>query len=1181
MTEAKETKEKKVKPARRHRWKRLFFLLTLLLAALFLLINGPVTRGVARWAVREGLKKAEIDGSFHLDGTLIGGFQLTKVDLYSEKAGIRGLSASLLEIDYSLRSLMNKEIELVKARDLYCWIDVSAFESSDEVKEPSESTPEEIVEMVRPYVLPIELDIQNTTIIIDKDEKTLWRAEGMSLTHQQGASEILLYISQFTDIEEKVLVQQSAKLVWQEKSIEFGGFPVTHDVIFSHLEWDFEDAESIDFIADIQLGTSHLNAKMLAYTSLEVKLNEGPLLLTLANEWLPEEHHIQGQVDQLALKIADLKEVRAPSDAEFSLAVSGLKYQKYALDEIRISTEASDSALNLNYFVKDRSTVIDGTLGLKLNDTEKQEWQHFASDVDVALQLKIDQYQDYLDELEIEDPIGGWPKLGLHVSGTTALVAGALQDAHADLGVTDFTWAGLDYQAIDISANWLASEQVAKAAVTLKKDGREDIELAGSYGIESQNYSGQLALQSFVLDDLQPLLEVFEVDYPLAGQLDLSWQGEGNVADVLKSAGSLQLTGSEIFVADEQPTIQAKLDASYGGVKVVKLKELEVVRDKLALTSRGAWADGKLVLETLQLTDDGDTIFAAEMEIPASEEIRDLQGFLEQEDELKLHIQADKLPLAKIYELLPMLPNEPLDGLLDIDITANGQLSDPQIDSKIKLSQVSVDGYDFFDGASLELDLLTADKQVDLKGIWTITNQKPFLVNAKMPFELMKWVDNPDSLLEEEFHVDLDSRDINLNRYAELFPKITEVAGSLTIELEGFGKIKEPKIRGDILLDVDRFAMKKRAVPEFKDIDIRIRFDEDQVEIKPSKMRAAGGAFEFSGLIGIADYKNPEFDITLKADKALVWRDDSVIVRSDGLIQVKGPLSGAEISGEVAIVESLFYKDIEIIPVGIPVSQPESAELPSFTTVDTSEGFGLPEPFDKWTVNMLVRTKDDFLVRGNVAEGNIAANIKVTGSLNDPLPDGFVVLKEGKANLPFSRLEVNESRVTFTHKTKFDPELEIVGRSKVGSYTVEMRVFGRASAPKTLMTSNPPLPESEVLLLLLTGTTSSELEDPAVAKAKAYQFLLDSVRRQASGGKPNFLTRVLNLSEKIDINIGGVDPFTGRKFNSATVDLEDFSLPRPRLFGRSSLADNPWFASFSIDDKNNTRGLILYVIRFK
>jgi hypothetical protein len=294
-----------------------------------------------------------------------------------------------------------------------------------------------------------------------------------------------------------------------------------------------------------------------------------------------------------------------------------------------------------------------------------------------------------------------------------------------------------------------------------------------------------------------------------------------------------------------------------------------------------------------------------------------------------------------------------------------------------------------------------------------------------------------------------------------------------------------------------------------------------------------------------------------------LWRDAAVIVRADADLKIAGSWQTVRISGPIKIVDSMLYKDFEIIPIGKPFTLPQAASLPALDTKISDKVESLPAPFGKWALDLTIKTENSFLVRGNLAHGSIVADVRVGGTLANPLPDGSATIKSLTAALPLSKLTIQSGIVRLTPATGLDPILDIRGTSKVSNYDVNLYVYGAVSAPKILLTSEPPLPENEIMTLLATGTTTSGLGNGSTAQTKAMQLLIEEFRRgRLPMGKR--LLPLLSKLEDVEIAFGDPDPYTGKKYASAKVPIT-----------------SKYFVSGSVDGEGLTRSLLIFELKFR
>ena len=102
------------------------------------------------------------------------------------------------------------------------------------------------------------------------------------------------------------------------------------------------------------------------------------------------------------------------------------------------------------------------------------------------------------------------------------------------------------------------------------------------------------------------------------------------------------------------------------------------------------------------------------------------------------------------------------------------------------------------------------------------------------------------------------------------------------------------------------------------------------------------------------------------------------------------------------------------------------------------------------------------------------------------------------------------------------------------------------------------------MLLIATGSPSAALEDREVASQKALQYLLEGLRRRYGKKDKTVLQRLLKNSDQIKLTHGDANQFTGRKFSSATLEIDeqlDFTT--------------------QIGEQGQTRALVVFSIRFR
>jgi hypothetical protein len=263
------------------------------------------------------------------------------------------------------------------------------------------------------------------------------------------------------------------------------------------------------------------------------------------------------------------------------------------------------------------------------------------------------------------------------------------------------------------------------------------------------------------------------------------------------------------------------------------------------------------------------------------------------------------------------------------------------------------------------------------------------------------------------------------------------------------------------------------------------------------------------------------------------------------------------VKGNVALTNSHFLKNLDLLPIGLPGRPaPEPpASRPQFSILDP--------PIRDWKFDVALKTKDPFLIRGSLANGGALVDLHLSGTGLRPLLEGQVRLENVEATLPFSRLEVQYGFLYFDPSDPLNPKLDLHGSSVIRDYTIHVYVFGRSLSPEAVFTSEPPLPQEEIISLLATGTTRQELTgNNNVLAGRAALLLFQQLYRKMfkKGESPNSTS----VFDRLDVDFGQVDPRTGQQTATARFKLNQQIV----LVG-------------DIEVGGDFRGMVKYLIRFR
>jgi autotransporter translocation and assembly factor TamB len=191
-----------------------------------------------------------------------------------------------------------------------------------------------------------------------------------------------------------------------------------------------------------------------------------------------------------------------------------------------------------------------------------------------------------------------------------------------------------------------------------------------------------------------------------------------------------------------------------------------------------------------------------------------------------------------------------------------------------------------------------------------------------------------------------------------------------------------------------------------------------------------------------------------------------------------------------------------------------------------------------WKFDIAIKTKDPVLIRGNLATGGAVSDLRLSGTGARPALEGLVRLEKVEATLPFSRLEISYGFLYFNPDDPLNPKIDLHGTSVVQDYTIHVFIYGTSLAPEAVFSSEPPLPQEEIISLLSTGTTREQLTgNNNVLAGRAGMLLVQQLYRKIF--KKGQATQSNSVFDRFDLDLGAVDPRTGQQQAVARFKIND------------------------------------------
>lgn len=342
-------------------------------------------------------------------------------------------------------------------------------------------------------------------------------------------------------------------------------------------------------------------------------------------------------------------------------------------------------------------------------------------------------------------------------------------------------------------------------------------------------------------------------------------------------------------------------------------------------------------------------------------------------------------------------------------------------------------------------------------------------------------------------------RPTSLALLAALTPGVQRADGALSAELNVTGSLSRPKING--VFDVAQGFVVLEGVDEpVHDLSVHAEMDENGVHLRTGQAQFSDGDLSVTGEIPFVDGSLGQLELSLAARRVKWKADEGVNVMLDADLKLAAHNKQSEteglpiISGTVDILSASYEKPMSI-----------TADISNLTTRgDKTEISGYDVGKDNIELDLLIRSTRPLSVKNELVQATLRldpAGLRITGTDQRFGAVGTVEVQSGgRIFLRRNEFELKSGLVRFNDPTRLRPEVDVSAvteyrryklsnsqaqiaasdssSSTVGSgnWRILMHAYGQPENLKVDLTSDPPLAQDDIFLLLTVGLTRTELD---------------------------------------------------------------------------------------------------------
>ncbi|GIK48542.1 MAG: translocation/assembly module TamB domain-containing protein [Hyphomonadaceae bacterium] len=315
----------------------------------------------------------------------------------------------------------------------------------------------------------------------------------------------------------------------------------------------------------------------------------------------------------------------------------------------------------------------------------------------------------------------------------------------------------------------------------------------------------------------------------------------------------------------------------------------------------------------------------------------------------------------------------------------------------------------------------------------------------------------------------------------------------LSGQLEGEGEIAfgAGYLAGDGFIEIvdGRFEDKLTGVT-LVDLDARVALDQRGVTIENfTAAGPRGGTLTATG--GSANTR--EGRIAVRIDNMRIVDRPDARARGSGALTLEWQGLQSRLSGDLSVLEA----DIDVAAnpeAGIPTLDVIEINRPGYEDEIEETPEEAPRRNGSTTLDVRITAPARIYTRGRGVDAEWALNLRLTGTAASPQLHGTARIIRGTIALSGQPFEIDEARITFGGDP-LDALIDLTATRSTADLTAYMRLSGTARDPEISFTSDPGLPEDEILPQILFGRS---VEDLSALEAAQLAASLAALSGQAS-----------------------------------------------------------------------------------
>ena len=404
-----------------------------------------------------------------------------------------------------------------------------------------------------------------------------------------------------------------------------------------------------------------------------------------------------------------------------------------------------------------------------------------------------------------------------------------------------------------------------------------------------------------------------------------------------------------------------------------------------------------------------------------------------------------KLALGDIRALLPdTAAAQGLNGSMNGILTASGNLSELEASRGL-----------------LHLDTLRLQRgefRAESDGPWDVRFR-----GGRVSSEGLR-LKGPETELSASGYLEENAMDVAVSgavdlRLLESFvPGMERASGRLEVLGTARGGPTDPQVVGTATLVDAGFRVRGQPL-ELRGLKGKLDFSESRILWSDLEGQANDGRMSSRGDVRWRRFRPEQLEVQLQLDQVSIRVVEDAPFAATGELTLTGRPGAFLLAGDLDVQRLRYRRPFGFDTLLARANRPSTpGEAPT-----------------EWLQLDVALHLKDAAVENNLARARIVGDLRLTGSNLHP---GLVgAMEAGQGSQAFFRgttFNLTQGAVDFKDRRSLEGVFDVRAESQVREYLIRLHAFGKTSQPQVLLSSEPSLPEGDIISLLTLGVTSRD-----------------------------------------------------------------------------------------------------------